>query len=76
MPKPVGLNLAMLLLLDVETRTAGAGQVGYALRDPTQLPRLLDRLFRAMSLLHDTFDVPAAHNEAMTAAALAALGLD
>ena len=28
-----------------------------------------------MNVLHETFDVPEAHNEAMTAAVIAALGL-
>lgn len=78
-PEPDVLNFAMLMLLDVDASAVGAGQVAgqvaYALHDPMQLPRLLERWFRAMNVLHDTFDVPSSHNEAMTAAALAALGL-
>lgn len=74
-PDPEVLNLAMLLLVDVEPTASGAGQVGYALREPMQLPALLERWFRAMNTLHDAFGVPLSHNEAMTAAALAAFGV-
>ena len=48
---------------------------GYRLRHPAQLGRVLQRLFMSMNVLHETFDVPEAHNEAMTAAVIAALGL-
>jgi hypothetical protein len=73
-PDPEVLNLAMLLLLDVEAVAAGAGRIGYALREPKQLPRLLERWFRAMNVLHDAFGVPPSHNETMSAAVLAAIG--
>lgn len=73
-PDPDVLNLAMLMLLDVQVSEIGAGQAGYALRDPMQLHELLKRLFLAMNVLHDTFGIPQSANEAMTAAALTALG--
>lgn len=71
----LGAEDAMLLLVDVEPTASGASQVGYALREPMQLPALLERWFRAMNTLHDAFGVPLSHNEAMTSAALAAFGV-
>ncbi|CAM3421851.1 hypothetical protein [Paracidovorax anthurii] len=75
LPEPDVLKLILLMLVDVEPQPGEGGQVGYALRHPAQLVPVLRRLFHAMNALHDTFGVPSAHNEAMTAAALAALGL-
>ena len=40
-----------------------------------ELGRVLERLFASMNVLHETFDVPQAHNESMTEAVVAALGL-
>ena len=71
----IGL-LILLMLVDVDLQEEDRRlPPGYRLRHPAQLGRVLQRLFMSMNVLHETFDVPEAHNEAMTAAVIAALGL-
>lgn len=74
-PLPDQLKLILLMLVDVELQEDSGAQAGYRLRQPAQLGRVLERLFASMNVLHETFDVPQAHNESMTEAVVAALGL-
>ena len=71
----VSVWLILLMLVDVELQEDSGAQAGYRLRQPAQLGRVLERLFASMNVLHETFDVPQAHNESMTEAVVAALGL-
>jgi hypothetical protein len=57
------------------SRRNGVPRAGYRLRHREQLGRVLERLFVSMNVLHETFDVPPAFNEAMTALLVSALGL-
>lgn len=75
LPLPDQLNLILLMLVDVLPLSRKRGEISYQLRDPEQLGHVLRRLFEAMNTLHETFDVPMSHNEAMTAAVVAALGV-
>ena len=76
LPQPDQIKLILLMLVDVDLQEEDRRlPPGYRLRHPAQLGRVLQRLFMSMNVLHETFDVPEAHNEAMTAAVIAALGL-
>ncbi len=75
MPLPDQLNLILLMLVDVRPLLRRGAEIGYQLRDPEQIGRVLHRLFHAMNTLHETFGVPLSLNKAMTAAVVAALGL-
>lgn len=75
LPLPDQLKLILLMLVDVDLQEDSGTQAGYRLRQPAQLGRVLERLFASMNVLHETFDVPQAHNESMTEAVVAALGL-
>lgn len=76
-PEPDQLQLIVLMLVDVDVEVGGGcgPLTGWRLRHPEQLAGALERLFSGMNALHEAFDVPEAHNEAMTAAVIAALGL-
>jgi len=75
LPLPDQLNLILLMLMDVQPLSRQGAEIGYQLRDPEQLGRVLHRLFTAMNTLHETFGVPLSLNKAMTAAVVAALGM-
>ncbi len=75
LPLPDQLNLILLLLADVAPLPRQRAEIGYQLRDPEQLDRVLHRLFHAMNALHETFGVPLSLNKAMTAAVVVALGV-
>lgn len=72
---PEQLTLILLMLVDVHLLAQQGWLAGYAVRDPGQMRRELGRLFEAMNTLHETFDVPPSHGEAMTEAVAKALGL-
>ncbi len=76
LPLPDQLNLILLMLLEVEPLSRDGPAISYQVREPEQLGRLLHRLFHAMNTLHETYGVPHALNEAMSAAVATALGLN
>lgn len=76
LPQPDQLKLILLMLVDVDVQEEDQRHPpAYRLRHPDQLGRVLHRLFTSMNVLHETFGVPQALNEAITEAVSAALGL-
>jgi hypothetical protein len=59
--------------LGVDVRMLKGVEVGYALRQPAQLPAVLHRWFRAMNALHEAHGIDEAFNRAQSAAVIEAL---
>lgn len=74
MPEVDQLRLILLMLVDVEQVTRLQEAVGYALLKPEQMDEVIGRLLFAMEKLHEAFDVPLTHAEAMIAAVRRAVG--
>ena len=73
-PDPDHLMFIVLMLVDVEVRATHLEMVGYALRDPEQLNKVLERLLGAMRRLQMAHDMPLTHAMAVAAAVARAFG--
>lgn len=74
LPEPSQIQLILLMLVDVKIVASHQGSVGYSLLNPEQMDEAIKRLVFAMEKLHEAFDIPPTHAEAMIAAVMRAVG--
>lgn len=75
MPEEVEqIRLILLMLVDVKMVASHRGSVGYSLLNREQMDEAIKRLVFAMEKLHEAFDIPLTHAEAMIAAVMRAVG--
>ena len=72
-PRPDVLNLALLMLVDVEPRMLDVDRRAFEIKDAMQLQKTLERLFASMNVLHRNFGISETVNRAITDAVTASL---
>lgn len=73
MPQPDVLNLAVLLLADVQMMSVEGDRRQFAIKDPAELRSLLGRLFTSMNTLHRNYGLSELVNRQRTETVLASL---
>ncbi len=71
--RPDALNLAFLLLADIRPLAIAGDSRTFAVNDPDQLTKLLERLFTSMNTLHANYEISELANRRRTETVLRSL---